>query len=57
MSTSGQFENMICEAIETLVNRAVEKGIDPKAKKKTKQSKFSAKYSDRIKSIEGDFDT
>ena len=25
MSTSGQFENMICEAIETLVNRAVEK--------------------------------
>ena len=25
MSTSGQFENMICEAIETLVDRAVEK--------------------------------
>lgn len=32
--------------------KAKKKGIDPKAKNKSgKQSKFSAKYSDRIKSI------
>ena len=31
--------------------KAKKKGIDPNAKKKSKQSKFSAKYSDRIKSI------
>lgn len=31
--------------------KAKKKGIDPRAKQKTKQSKFSAKYSDRIKSI------
>ena len=31
--------------------KAKKKGIDPKAKKKTKQSKFSSKYSERIKSI------
>ena len=30
---------------------AVKKGIDPNAKKKGKQSKFSSKYSERIKSI------
>lgn len=32
-------------------NRAKKKGIDPNAKKKGKQSKFSSKYSERIKSI------
>jgi len=31
--------------------KAQKKGIDPKAKKKGKQSKFSSKYSERIKSI------
>ena len=31
--------------------RAKKKGIDPNAKKKGKQSKFSSKYSERIKSI------
>lgn len=31
--------------------KAKKKGIDPKAKKKGKQSKFSSKYSERIKSI------
>ena len=31
--------------------RAQKKGIDPKVKKKGKQSKFSSKYSERIKSI------
>jgi len=31
--------------------KASKKGIDPKAKKKGKQSKFSSKYSERIKSI------
>ena len=31
--------------------KAMKKGIDPKAKKKGKQSKFSSKYSERIKSI------
>ena len=31
--------------------RAQKKGIDPNAKKKGKQSKFSSKYSERIKSI------
>ena len=30
---------------------AEKKGIDPNAKKKGKQSKFSSKYSERIKSI------
>ena len=31
--------------------KAMKKGIDPNAKKKGKQSKFSSKYSERIKSI------